>query len=211
VIALALAASLLAAPPVFRAADLVVPDAIEKMDVPDNLRALGVPVKLRAVRSKQKVEPLLAHFREAFAKAGLFVPEPGELHSAGNLQQVTGLDVLNHNSVSVLLQPNLDGTTTVVVGEAYFHAAKDADEAFAPVFPGSAGLIVANLEVGQSMAYSANAAPDEVMDFYRQTLAAIGYRETAPGRFGRKSDELRLWLKPRADETGVVVIKNVRP
>jgi hypothetical protein len=169
VIGLALVASLLAAP-TFRAADLVVPEAIEKMDVPETMRALGVPVKLRAVRSKKKLDALLDHFRAEFTRAGLFVPEPGELRSAGNLQQVTGLDVKNHNSVSVLLQPNLDGTTTVVLGEAYFHAAKDVDEAFAPVFPGGAGLIVANLEVGQSMAYSASAAAEEVMDFYRQML-----------------------------------------
>jgi hypothetical protein len=203
-----LVAVLLAAAP-FRAADLQVPDAIEQMDVPETMKALGVPVKVRAVRSKQKPDQLIQHFRGAFSKAGLFVPEDGELRSAGNLLQVTGFDMRNNNSVSVILQPNQDGTTTVVVGEAYLHAAqKGSAEVFAPVFPNAEGLIVANLELGQSLAYTANGKSDEVEDFYRSTLTMTGYKEVAAGQFEKKRELLRIWLKPRAEQTGVVIIKS---
>jgi hypothetical protein len=194
----------------FRADQLVVPEAIEQTEIPETMRALGVPVKLRAVRSKLKAEPLIEHFQAAFERAGLFVPESGELRSAANLIQVTAFDVEKRTSVSVLLQPNLDGTTTVVIGEANLgKAKKDNAPAFAPVFPGAIGLLVANLEIGQSLSFSANAQPEEVAGFYRETLTAAGYKEVASGQFERQGSLIRIWLKPRSGEPlGVVLVRS---
>jgi len=193
----------------FRAKDLQVPGAIEQVEIPETIRALGVPVTLRAVRSKQKPQALIDHFAETFEKAGLFVPEDGELRSAGNLIQVTGFDVERRTSVSVLLQPNLDGTTTVVIGEASLNGAKKELAAFAPVFPNALGLIVANLEIGQSLSYSAKATTDELKDFYKETLFAGGYRKIAPDQYERQGWLLRIWLKPRpTGEVGVVVVRS---
>lgn len=204
-------ALLLAAAP-FRADAVEVPGALEQLRIPESLRALGVPVTLRAVRSKEKPDALIQHFGQLFEKAGLFVPADGELHSAGDLIQVTGFDVVHRNSVSVLLQPNPDGTTTVILGEAYLHAGKkDAPQpGFAPVFPGAVGLIQSRLETGQSLAYGAKATPDELTAFYRETLGAGGFRETAPLVFEAKGARVRVWLKPRGEETGVVVIRTTR-
>lgn len=192
------------------AADFDVPGAIDQVDLPEPLRAMGVPVTLRAVRSKEKPDALLQHFATAFEKAGLFVPEHGELRSAGNLIQVTGFDVVKRTSFSVLLQPNQDGTTTVVLGEAALHAGRRAPPAggFAPVFPGATGLVTSSLETGQSLAYQAKATAAEVGGFYRETLASAGFVETEPLHFEKRGARVRVWVKPRgADAVGVVVLR----
>jgi hypothetical protein len=213
-LALASCVALLAADPAkFSARTVEVPGAIEETAVPESIQTMGVPVRLRAVRSKEKLGVLMEYFHQKLVDADLYVPGDGELRNPGGLVHVTGWDFVARNSVSVLFQPNQDGTITVVLGEAYFHAEKrQAPAPFAPVFPGGAGLVVANLEIGQTQSYSAKATPEELTTFYRETLKSAGYEETGSGQFTGRAGKLRLWLKPHgAGETGVVVVKSGGP
>jgi hypothetical protein len=193
----------------FITAPLEVPEAIEEVQVDEMVDALGVPVKLRAVRSRMKAPELKKHFQKAFSKAGLFVPDDDEVENPGPLPHVTGYDVEAHVSYSVLLQTNLDGTTTVIVGEAYLHAAQPKkSDAFAPMYPGGSAPLVVAMESGKSLSYSAKAPPDQILKFYRETLSASGFKESEPQLFERAGTALKLWLKPRpSGETGVVVLQ----
>ncbi|MBK7857048.1 MAG: hypothetical protein IPJ65_00230 [Archangiaceae bacterium] len=186
---------------------LDVPQALKRADVPPGMKALGVPVKLSAVVSKLNVEDLKDHYERAFIKAGLFVPTDDELDSPTSLEQVTGYDAKSRTSYSVIFQPNLDGTTTVMVGMAALHARMPDPPPFAPVFPGATGVLVSDAEAGHTLSYSVAAKPDEVRAFYRDVFTRAGLKSTADGRW--EDPASGHWLQVRVNDhkgkSGVVV------
>jgi hypothetical protein len=187
---------------------LEVPRAISRTEVPKGLKALGVPVQLSAVLSRENVPNLELHFRDAFRRAGLFVPAKGEIDDVGPLPQVTGLDVENETSYSVLFQANRDGTTTVIVGKAALHAAQEPEPPFAPVFPGGTPPLVADLEAGKSLTYSTPATAAEVLAFYKDTLRRSGFQPAGENAYARGSVALQIWATPRESGTAVVVVRH---
>jgi hypothetical protein len=189
---------------------LEVPRAISRTEVPKGLKALGVPVQLSAVLSRESVPNLELHFRDAFRRAGLFVPAKREIDDVGPLPQVTGLDVENQTSYSVLFQANRDGTTTVIVGKAALHAAQEPEAPFAPVFPGGTAPLVADLEAGKSLTYSTPAPAAEVLAFYKDTLQRSGFQPAGDNAWARGPVALQIWATPRETGTAVVVVRHER-
>jgi hypothetical protein len=174
-----------------------VPHAVAQAEVPELLRALGVPVRLRAVRSSAKPEELMRHFAQAMDKAGLFIA-PSTFALPGNMPHLTGLDVDNGVSYSVLLQPNLDGTTTVILGEAYLHARREESHSdLAPVYPGATGVLHASQESARTLAYSVRAPAEQVSAFYQKAFAAEGLQEVEPGIFSGPKRTVRVWVRSK--------------
>jgi hypothetical protein len=174
-----------------------VPHAIAEAEVPEMMRALGVPVRLRAVRSSDKPEVLMRHFAQAMDKADLFIA-PNTMELPGHMPHLTGLDVDNGVSYSVLLQPNLDGTTTVILGEAYLHARREESASdLAPLYPGAKGVLQASQESARTLSYTVQALPAEVNAFYQKAFAAEGLQEVEPGIFSGPSRTVRVWIQPK--------------
>jgi hypothetical protein len=187
-----------AGPPEFaRRLRFDVPHTIAEAEVPETMRALGVPVRLRAVRSSDKPEVLMRHFAQAMDKAGLFIA-PNTTELPGNMPHLTGLDVDNNTSYSVLLQSNLDGTTTVILGVAYLHARHEEPATnLAPLYPGAKGVLQASQESARTISYTVQALPSEVSAFYQKALAAEGLREEEPGIFSGPARTVRVWIQPK--------------
>jgi hypothetical protein len=189
---------------------LEVPKALSRTEVPKGLQALGIPVQLSAVLSRETLSNLEQHYRDAFRRAGLFVPEKGQIDDVGPLPQVTGLDVESQTSYSVLFQANRDGTTTVIIGRAGLHAAQEPEGPFAPVFPGGTAPLVADLEAGKTLTYSTPAPAAEVLAFYKDTLRRSGFQSTGDNAWTRGAVALQVWATPRESGTAVVVVRHER-
>jgi len=184
-----------------------VPGVIETVTVPGTPRALGVPVRLQAARSKLPGDELLAFFAKRFAAAGLYIPPPSRQVQVTREAALTALDPATLVSYTVILQPNRDGTTTVIMGEANLalRAQAQAQGAeIAPVFPGATGLLRSEQEGLRTLAYSAAGTPEEVLAFYRELLVKDGYRESEPGAFLKGEDQLRV--SARAEGKGRVTV-----
>lgn len=187
-----------------------VPRSLEVIDVPGRTEALGMPVGIHAVRSAEKVDALERHFRRQFQEAGLFLPPPQHVVPLTREVQVTGLDPDTYIAYTVFLQPNPDGTTTVILTEAFLAERRrmNKEDAFAPVMPGASGVLVSRTESTAVLQYSVKAGPDEARKFHVQTLGKEGYREVEPGVFQRGADVLRVTARPLGDgELAVVVVK----
>lgn len=179
-----------------------VPQPLEAVEVPGRTVAGGVPVAIRAVRSKSDAESLERFFRAEFKKAGLFL---GPVQQLTQHRQVTGLDVEALVSHTVFLQENPDRTTTVIFTEAAVAEREKAEAPrFAPVMPGAVGVLAAQTEGAQVLAYRVKAKPDEVRAFYGQTLVKAGWAEKE-GHFERGAELLELSVKQKVSETAVTL------
>ncbi|MFL5352208.1 hypothetical protein [Archangium sp.] len=187
-----------------------VPRVLEAIDVPGRTEALGMPVSMHAVRSGEKVEALELHFRRQFQEAGLFLPPPQDVVPLTREVQVTGLDPDTYIAYTVFLQPNPDGTTTVILTEAFLAERRrmEKEDAFAPVMPGAHGVLQTRTESTAVLQYSVKAGPEEAHRFHVQALAREGYREVEPGVFQHGADVLRVRARPLGDgELALVVVK----
>jgi hypothetical protein len=111
----------------------------------------------------------------------------------------------------VVLQPNPDGTTTVILGEANVGERVTSKGAtFAPVFPGAKAPLISEQEGLRTMAYSAIATPQEVLGFYRDTLAKDGYREVEPGVFARGDEHLKINARAAGKGQSLVTVVGSR-
>ncbi|MBX5480811.1 MAG: hypothetical protein IRZ16_03015 [Myxococcaceae bacterium] len=189
---------------------LDVPGAIEETDVPDILDAAGVPVKLRAVRTFTPIEELDAHFRRVFDEDGLFIPD-GDAFSPTPFAHVTALDLDTNTSYSVIFQPNPDGSTNVLIGIAYLHAARSEKPVpFVPAYPGARRVMVSEMETGATLSYAVDVSPEAVTGFYRETFDAAGYTEDGPLTFVRDGEVITVHARRRDTETSVVVLRTHR-
>jgi hypothetical protein len=186
-----------------------VPKPLEVVEVPGRTEALGLPVSIHAVRSAEKVEALESHFRRQFQEAGLFLPPPGQVVPMSNEAQVTGLDPDTYIAYTVFFQPNPDGTTTVILTEAFLaERNRQPKDAFAPVMPGARAVLQTHTEGSSVLQYSVKASREAVLKFHTQALTSAGYREVSPGVFKRGAEVLRVTPQPSEDgEVVVVVVK----
>ncbi|WP_158501571.1 hypothetical protein [Vitiosangium sp. GDMCC 1.1324] len=183
-----------------------VPRVLEAVAVPGVMRADGIPVRLRSVKSAEKPQVILQHLVDRFQAAGLYIPPDSHRTQWLAEPQLTALDTERLISYTFVLQPNPDGTTTVVLGEANLAEARQEQSAFAPVFPGGTDLMQSDLEGALAMTYVAEADPTKVRDFYLKELSAAGYAESESGTWRRRGEELRVGLRQAAPGKVVVII-----
>jgi hypothetical protein len=187
-----------------------VPRAIQAIDVPGRTEALGMPVSIHAVRSQEKVEALEQHFRRQFQEAGLYLPPPQHLVPITRDVQVTGLDPDTYIAYTVFLQPNPDGTTTVILTEAFLaERRREQGSGFAPMMPGARSPLRSRTEGTEVLQYAVKASLEEVHQFHARALVTQGgYREVEPGVFQRGADVLRVSTQPLDNgEVSVVLLK----
>lgn len=169
------------------------------VDVPP-VTSQGTPTLLRAVKVKRSTAELMPIFRDAFVKAGLWVPRPPKLIREPTL---TALDPLERRSYTVIFQPNRDGTTTLILGEANHAVRLAPDSELAPLFPGAAKVFRSAHEGGRLEAYEAQATAAEARAFYAEVLPKLGWQPEGEGVYRRGKDE-ELTLTFRASSSGNV-------
>jgi hypothetical protein len=183
-----------------------VPRVVESVDVPGVMRADGIPVKLRSVRSAEKPEIIVQHLVRRFEAAGFYIPP--DRHRTQRLAepQLTALDTDRLISYTFILQPNPDGTTTVVLGEANLALARKEQSTFVPVFPGGTDVMQSEMEGARSLTYTVTADQGKVREFYLTELRGAGFTETSPGIWNRSGEELRVAMRPGSAGRVVVII-----
>jgi hypothetical protein len=188
----------------------VVPRPLQALDVPGRTQALGMPVSIHAVRSAESVPVLEAHFRRQFQEAGLFLPPRAHVAPVSSEVQVTGLDPDTFIAYTVFLQPNPDGSTTVLLTEAFLgeRRREAPQDAFVPLMPGARDVMQSRTENTSLVQYSVKASREEARGFHTRTLTGAGYREVEPGVFVRGAERLRVSVQTlREGEVGVVVLR----
>jgi hypothetical protein len=183
-----------------------VPRPIEAIDVPQRVEAGGMPVTMHAVRSKASAGELHRYFLEQFIAAGLFVSPKVQQLSAH--PQVTGLDPQTRIAYTIFLQENPDRTTTAIFTETYTAEQKrpPTEGRFAPVMPGSTGLVVSRTEGAETLSYRAKATVEQARAFYAEVLGRDGYSQPLPMQFERQIDVLTVHARPVGDQVSVSVI-----
>jgi hypothetical protein len=181
-----------------------VPQPLESVPVSGGAKALGVPMKLHAVKSKLGAEALFLHFRREFQAANLYIPpREGQFQMPGG-RQLTGLDIETNTSYTVIFQPNPDGTTTLILGEADLEHRDPPADAKLPVYPQASHVLQSSGEGSLMLMYEAQARPEELSSFYRETLSRAGYREK-DGAFVRAGEQIRV-LAQGAQDGGTVYV-----
>jgi hypothetical protein len=173
-----------------------VPRVVESVDVPGVMRADGIPVKLRSVRSAERPEVIVQHLVNRFQAAGFYIPPDSHRTQMVAEPQLTALDTDRLISYTFFLQPNRDGTTTVLLGEANLGLARKEQNTFAPVFPGGTDLLRSEMEGARTLSYGVVAQPEKVGEFYLTELRKAGFTETADGVWRRGREELRVGIRP---------------
>ena len=187
-----------------------VPRAYNEVEVPGQTQVLGrIPVKLRAMVSSEKPEVLTRHFYDRFVRLGLYVPPPPTRRVDTFQPQVTAFDAANFMSYSVLLIPNGDTSTTVVLGEANVTPRADGNVAPpVPVPPKAEHVVTSTMESAALVSFTTSLAPVEVTRFYKTTLGQAGYRDVA-GHFVKDRDDILVQPISKGGRTQVGIIKRV--
>lgn len=187
-----------------------VPRVLEAVEMPGFMRADGIPVKLRSVKSAEKPQAILQHLVNRFEAAGFYIPPDKHRTQWLAEPQLTALDTERLISYTFVLQPNPDGTTTVVLGEANLGMARREQSAFAPVFPGGTDMMQSEMEGARTLTYLASAEPAKVRDFYLTELRGAGFTEESPGTWRRGGDELRVSVRPiKEGRVAVIVMRRM--
>ncbi len=190
--------------------DWDVPDVVAWAEVGEQIQANGMPMKIFVARSKWKPTPLLMSYQKRFREAGFYIPEVPLRLEGLKLPRVTALDTISLWSYLVYVYPEPDGTTTLVMGAADLkgrQAGKMAGGFPAPVFPGSKATFASNVEVARTLSFVTAAKEAEVIDFYRQTLPAGGWKERERGSFVRAGRLLRMLGRPEGKELRIVLVE----
>ncbi len=183
-----------------------VPRVLESVEVPEVMQADGIPVKLRSVKSAEKPQVILQHLVNRFEAAGFYIPPDNHRTQWLAEPQLTALDTERLISYTFVLQPNPDGTTTVVLGEANLGMARREQSAFAPVFPGGKDLMQSEMEGARTMTYLVEAEPAKVRDFYVTELRSAGFSESSTGTWRRGSEELQVSVRPVKEGRVAVIV-----
>lgn len=173
-----------------------IPEPKERVEVPGVVSSNGLPMKLFAVRSGWKTAELVQYFATAFEKAGLYIPPAREQIQRLRYPQLTALDPERMVTYTVILQPNEDGSTTVITGEAHLAERKPISQWLVPLFPGAEQPVQSDLEAMKTLIYTVPAAPADVQRFYDEQLKALGFQAGGGGTFAKGGRVLRLDVRP---------------
>ena len=176
------------------------PKVLSEVEVPEEFETNGIPNRFRTVVVALNGEQAYQFFNESFVRQGLYVAPPKNQMEMGPGQvALTGYDPDRKISYTVFLTPYDDGTTHVIVGEAYFAGREfTAQNPFVPLVAGGEGLVTQNLESGRSVAYKVKSTPVEVTTFYSQIFRDRGYEKQPDGTWTRGPSTLHLVVKPSA-------------
>lgn len=186
-----------------------VPRVLDVIPMSDVIEANGFPVKISAVLSAERPEVILQHMVNRFEAAGLYIPPVETQPQMLREPQLTALDPMGFISYTFILQPNGNGTTTVILGETNVGKRKKLPPSdIAPVMPGATGLLQSRQESTRLLAYSVSAAQSDAKAFYAKELGQRGYQETEPGVWRKGSDELTVTFHPgEGGQTSVLIIR----
>ncbi|MBI3184495.1 MAG: hypothetical protein HYZ28_20355 [Myxococcales bacterium] len=191
-----------------------IPDIVSTVEVPGVQMADGIPVRFHAVVTKWKLDDIARHITRSFAAAKLYIPPPQHQLDVGErVAQLTALDWESGTSYTAILQPNPDGSTTVIMGQAYLSQKAAPPPDFAPIFPGATGVVRTNVESMRAITYAAKASEKDVFDFYRAVMGKAGYQEESPGAFRRGSELIAVQAKSgeKKGELSVLVTSRAAP
>ncbi|MFP2959574.1 hypothetical protein ACLEPN_17460 [Myxococcus sp. 1LA] len=184
-----------------------VPKVVAVVDVPGTVIAEGVPVRMHAVLSAERPEVIGQHLVSRFQAWELHVPKPSLQPQLLRETMITALDTKLFISYTAILQANPDGTTTVFMGEANLAQGRQQPQSsVAPMFPGAADPMKAEMESSRTLTYSVDAKPAEVEAFYRTELGNAGFREAEPRLFRSPNEEIKLTLSPTKEGRLAVVL-----
>ena len=187
-----------------------IPGGLERIEVPGEQHAMGIPMKLHAVRSSRSLQELHAHFLQAFARAGLYVPPPGDVKLPLSDPSLTALDPEKEVSYTIIFQSNPDGTVTCVLGEAHLGRRKPPGDFFAPLHPGARAPIQTAGEGMRTLNYETPAPLAEVLAFYRQTLTRQGFKEVDPLTFRKGQTLWKVQAQRGEGITRVLVVDSAQ-
>jgi hypothetical protein len=186
-----------------------VPKVIETVEVPGVMKAAnGVPVKIRSVKSAERPEVIIEHLVERFHQWEFYIA-PGQKQYLRDAH-LTALDTKRLISYTFIVQPNPDGSTTVVMGEANLSQRPEKLSPIAPVFPGAQAVVTSDLEVARTLTYQvpASSSTPDVAGFYRQELTKLGYTETEPNIYRNGTDELQVSVSaPKDGKIPVLIMR----
>jgi hypothetical protein len=185
-----------------------VPKVIETVEVPGIMKADGIPVKLRSVKSAERPEVILQHMVDRFEAWGFYIPP--KRTQWFKEPQLTALDTERLISYTFIIQPNPDGSTTVVLGEANLGRWEKQVPTIAPVFPSAVDVMNTDVEVARTLSYRVPASKEtpDVTGFYRKQLTQAGYTETEPNTYRKGSEELLVTVSPpKGEHMAVTVVR----
>ncbi len=211
-LAAALAVALAGAPPDSPAAPFTwpMPDPVESIPLAGVSEANGVPVRLHVLRSKRPARELLQIYATAFERAGFYI-DPKQKRRLAQ-PHLTALDVRALVSHSVVLQPNEDGTTTCVLGEANLGAAQRAAQGQRgpAVLAGATAVMAVQQEGARYLSYQLAARPEQVREQLRAALGKEGWlpspRPEEDGVFTRAQKVLRVLVRESEPGHSAVVV-----
>lgn len=189
-----------------------IPRVVEDAPVEGGMQSLGVPVRAHAVRSEERMDVLYEHIVRSFRAAQLYVPPPPYQFHFGDAVSVTAIDDERMISYTAIFQPNPDGTTTLILGEADLAARNPApEEGGVPAMPGARGVLRSLTEGAQTLTYSVGATREEVLGYYREVLPSFGFTESEPGAFVRGTARVTVMTTPEGKgRQSVVVLEQAR-
>lgn len=158
-------------------------EVVDEVDIPGNVIADSRPIQLHVQRVRGEISELLPLFRAAFLHSGFYVPPARQLTSpAPHLLSVTGFDVEDRKSYSVILEVAGDHLVTVIYGQV--NLAPEARVAGLgdplPAYPGAAAPARVSSEGGTVSVYDVKAQKTAVRAFYQGMLAEHGYKALKP-------------------------------
>lgn len=180
------------------------PEILSEVNVPEEFETNGIPNRFRALVVALPVEAAYGFFRDTFLRQKLYVAPPHhQMTMADDQRALTGYDPERQISYTVFLTPYRDGTTSVIMGEAFFKGRQFAPgNPFVPVFAGAEGLVTQNLEAARSLAYRVKGNPVEVITFYTQVFRDRGYEKQQDGTWTRDASVLQLLVQPSGSAAG---------
>lgn len=187
-----------------------VPKVLTEVEVPAVMETNGIPNRMHVVVIDLPLLEAYNHFYRHFTNSGLWVAPIQEQMQLGDGQaMLTGFHPNEETSYSVLLAPQSDTRTTVILGEAYWKDRTFAPAvAFAPVYADAESLLTQNLEVGRSLQYTVRATLAEVETFYEGVLKQEGWKKEA-GLWvrGPESMQLAISAATRAGYVDVALVQ----
>jgi hypothetical protein len=193
--------------PVVAGAQILPPDwsipglLTDPVEVPTEMKVNGLPLRLRVARSSWQADTLFRHFYRVFEDAGFYIPPERDQVRVAKSIQITGVETGRGITVTLILTPEKDGTTTVVMGQADFSRFQDPGEKDdeVPLMPGALYPLRTQTEGGWSTGYETSAQPDAILSHYDRELAKQGYKKAADGSYHKGDKWIRVTIHRGSD------------
>jgi hypothetical protein len=173
------------------------PPVLSEIDVPGTVDTNGIKSRFHVVEVGLSMEETYRHFDRSFQRQGLWVSKAENQLELGDGQvALTGYDPNYETSYTVILTPNPNGRTGVIMGEAYWkNATFKSGAAFAPLFPAAESIVTQNLEGSRSMAFRVRVKKEDVEAFYKAQFGAQGYLKQPDGTWTRGTQAIHLFMR----------------